>query len=102
MHALEFAMIVLWLLAPALVLGWALLLLFHRIAGSNMRFRFWRAALLMAVGGMAIAIALAAFGPAWIAVRDIQVLGWGTMWAPMGFLAVALALPFAIWLASVR
>jgi hypothetical protein len=104
MHATEFALVLLWVLVPPLVLGIALLVAFSVRNRRSGKRRLWSAAFLLIVFAFAFSLAFVAFGPAWlgrhIGIRDIQVFGAQTMWAPFAFISIALAFPFAAWWAK--
>ncbi len=105
-HPTELIVLGLWLVAPALVLGLMVLYAVHMRCGARIGLLPWRAASLLVVFGIAFTALLLAYGPAWmirpLGVRDIRILGWYTMWAPMGFVAEVLALPVALWLGRGR
>lgn len=104
MQAPEFALVLLWVLAPPLLLGVSLLVALEACSSRSGKRRLWSAALLLVVLAILISVALVAFGPDWlghhIGIRDIQVFGAQTMWAPFAFIAAALAFPFAAWWAK--
>ncbi len=101
-HATELALLGLWLLLPPLGLGLALLAALHGRLGRRIGLHPWRAGLLLVALGIAIAVAFVLIGPAWLArylaVRDVAILGWRTLWAPFAFGSVAVAFPLAVWL----
>ena len=100
MHPDEFAFVLLWILLPPFLIGLALLVLLP----LRRRPRGWRlvtaALVLLLVAGL-VAVLLIAFGPSelggYVGIRDIELLGARTMWAPFAFIAVALAFPAALW-----
>lgn len=105
MHATEFILVLAWVLAPPLVLGIALLVAFSvRNRRAGFKPRVWSAAILLVVFAFAFSVAFVAFAPAWlgrhIGIRDTQVFGAETMWAPFTFISFALAFPFAAWWAK--
>jgi len=100
LHKSEFAFLLLWVLGPPIVLGIALLriLLAHKITLRN--WRFLAAALILTVIASILAFAFL-FAPPLvgidIGVRDINIFGIHTIWAPFAFIAVVVAFPFAAW-----
>lgn len=105
-HPTELILLGLWLVAPAVVLGLMVLYALHARFGARLGLRPWRAASLLVVVGIAFTALLMAYGPAGLVralgVRDLRILGWYTMWAPLGFVAELLALPVALWLGRGR
>ena len=101
MQATEFALVIFWVLMPPLILGVALLVTFFRFSGRNGMRRMWSAAILLVVLAIIISLVLLALGPDWLGhylgIRDIQVSGAKTIWAPFAFISTALAFPFAAW-----
>ncbi len=100
MHANEFALLLLWLLLPPFVLGVAALAFLPMRQRPRGRRLFASALVLLVVAALA-AFLFVAVGPSWlghyVGVRDIELLGARTMWAPFAFAAVALAFPAAAW-----
>lgn len=101
MHAEEFVLLFLWVLAPPLFVGLVLLGLLAGAAASSTK-RHLPASLLLALLAGLVGVLLFAFAPPWlghyIGMQDIEVFGVTTMWAPFAFVAVALAFPFAAWI----
>lgn len=98
----EFMIIVLWLFLPAVCLG-AVALRVWTLRRSVSKQRVWVVAGASVPLAITFGIALLAVGsgwlPSWMGVQDISIFGWQTMWSPTPFLAVALALPLALWIA---
>ena len=95
----EFAVILAWVLFPPLVLAIMVLLVLHRRNAHRSVGRTAGASLILVLASICIALGLVAFGPSglgsYIGIRDEPI-----MWAPFAFIAVALALPVAIWWAA--
>ena len=96
MTGVEFAVVLAWLLAPALTLGAFGIALVQRRGTRFTRRRGIAAWLLLLVASAVIAVGMATLGPASLShqlgMRDRPV-----PWAPFAFLAVALAFPLAAW-----
>lgn len=99
MTGLEFAMVMAWVLLPPLLLATGVLAYVHRRNADRTLRRTVGGVLLLVALSACIALGLVTFGPAqlgrYIGFRDIPI-----MWAPLAFIAVALALPLAIWWVS--
>lgn len=95
----EFVVVLGWVLLPPLALAVALLAVLHRRNPGGAVSRTAGAVLLLVVASIGIAMGIVVAGPpglgSYIGIRDAPV-----MWAPFAFIAVAVALPFAIWWAS--
>jgi len=82
-----------WLLLPPLLVG---VLLLTRSRG-NAKVRLWKQLVILGVVSVVLEVLFLVAGPDhWgrhVGVRDVQVFGWQTMWAPFAWLAVAIALP---------
>lgn len=96
MTKVELLILLAWLLAPPLLLGWMLMLYVLKKAGWPARHAFTSCFILPLFSG-ALAFLMAAFGPSgWGAV--IGVKDHPLPWAPFAFIAVGLALPLTLWL----
>ena len=99
MTGLEFAMIMVWVLVPPLLLATGVLVLVHRRNADRTLRRTAGGVLLLVVLSACIALGLVIFGPTqlgrYIGIRDVPI-----MWAPLAFIAVALVLPVAMWWVS--
>lgn len=95
----EFVVILAWVLLPPVALAITVLIALHRKNAGRTLGRTIGAALILVVASVCIALGLAISGPPGlgphIGIRDVPV-----MWAPFAFIAVALALPVAIWWAA--
>ena len=102
MHPTEFLLVFAWLVLLPVVVGLALLRLWHSRGPSPRARRFWGAAALFILATAAFAFAFVVAGPPWlrhyIGIKDIVIFGFTTMWAPFAYVAAALALPLAAWL----
>ena len=92
----EFVIVVLWLFAPAFLLGSVALWLWARRTAVSSR-RALMAGIVAAPLAIALTVALLAVGstwlPRWIGVHDTTIFGWYTMWSPAPFVSVTLVLP---------
>lgn len=99
MTGLEFVVVLGWVLLPPLALAVALLAILHRRNPGRAVSRTVGAALFLVVASIGIAMGIVVAGPSglgrYIGIRDVPV-----MWAPFALIAVAVALPLAIWWAS--
>jgi hypothetical protein len=95
----EFALILAWVLLPPCLPAIAVLLVLHRKSASRRVSRTVEAALILVAASACIALVMMFSSPpglgSYIGIRDTPV-----MWAPFAFIAVALALPIAIWWAA--
>jgi hypothetical protein len=102
MHPTEFVLVFAWLVLLPVVVGLALLRLWHLRGPAPRTRRFWGTAVVFILVTAAIAFAFVAAGPPWlgqyIGVQDVVIFGISTMWAPFAYVAAALALPLAGWL----
>lgn len=91
----EFLLILVWVLFPALVIGFMALFAYRVRAGASV-LRTVQAGAMMTLLSFALAIMFVMYGPTglarWLGLRDTPV-----MWAPFAFVAVLLALPASIW-----
>lgn len=99
MTGLEFVMVLGWVLFPPLVLAIAVLVVLHRRNAGRVLGRTVGAVLILLVVSVCMALGFVIWSPLglgrYIGIRDVPV-----MWAPFAFIAVAFALPVAIWWAS--
>lgn len=95
----EFALILAWVLLPPCVLAIAVLLVLHRKSAGRKVSRTFEAAMILIATSACIALVMMFSAPrdlgSYIGIRDTPI-----MWAPFAFIAVALALPIAIWWAA--
>ena len=95
----EFAIIIVWVLLPPVLLATAVLIGLHRKNAGRLVGRTVGAVLILVVASVCIALGLVVAGPPslgrFIGIRDAPI-----MWTPFAFISVAIALPFAIWWAS--
>lgn len=95
----EFAVILAWVLLPPVALAIAVLLVLHRRNAGRRVSRTVEAGLILIAASACISLAMVLASPpgfgSYIGIRDTPV-----MWAPFAFIAVALALPVAIWWAA--
>ena len=99
MTALEFVIVLAWVLAPGFLIGVAILAVSHRRNPGRPIGRTVGAAFALAFISVCVALGLMFFVPAglgrYVGLRDTPF-----MWAPFAFIAVALAMPVALWLAK--
>lgn len=104
MHATGYSLVLIWVLTPPILFGVSLLVALWMLSSRSGKRSLWGAVLLLIALSTLISIALVAFGPDWfgrhIGIRDIEVFGVQTIWAPFAFIAAALAFPFAAWWAK--
>ncbi len=104
MYASDFLVLLVWVLAPPLLIGLVVLKLLPASQGAGSKKRFGSAALLLAMLAGVMSFLLVVLAPAWlgrfIGMRQIQIFGIGTFWAPFAFIAVGLAFPVAAWWAG--
>jgi hypothetical protein len=85
-----------WVLLPPLLLATSILVFVHRRNADRTLRRTAGGVFLLVTFSACIAIGLLVFSPAqlgrYIGIRDNPI-----MWAPFAFIAVALALPVAMW-----
>ncbi len=95
----EFVVILAWVLLPPMMLAVAVLIALHRRNAGRAVSRTFGAALILLALALCISLGLVVSAPAglgsYIGIRDTPVV-----WAPFAFIAVALALPVAIWWAA--
>lgn len=95
----EFALILAWVLLPPCVLAIAVLLVLHRKSADRCVSRTIQAALILVGASVCISLVMMFSGTSdlgsYVGIRDTPV-----MWAPFAVIAVALALPVAIWWAA--
>jgi hypothetical protein len=95
----EFALILAWVLFPPCLLAITVLLVLHRKSAGRRVSRTVAAALVLVAASAFFSLVMMFAGPSglgsYIGIRDTPV-----MWAPFAFIAVALALPIAIWWAA--
>lgn len=99
MTGLEFVVVLGWVILPPLALAVALLVVLHRRNPGRAVSQTVGAVLFLVVASISIAMVIVVAAPPglgrYIGIRDVPV-----MWAPFAFIAVAVALPIAIWWAS--
>ena len=97
MTALEFVIVLAWVLAPGFLLGVAILAVSHRRNPGRPIGRTVGAAFALAFISVCVALGLMFFAPAglgrYVGLRDTPF-----MWAPFAFIAAALAMPVALML----
>jgi hypothetical protein len=102
MQPSEFSLVFAWLILLPVLVGLALLWLWHSSGQTPRTRRFWVTAVMFILIMAAIALAFVVAGPPWlghyIGVKDVVIFGFSTMWAPFAYVAAALAVPLAGWL----
>ena len=102
MHPTEFVLVFAWLVLLPVVVGLALLRLWHSRGPKPRTRQFWGTAVVFILVTAAIAFTFIVAGPPWlghyIGVQDVVIFGFSTMLAPFAYVAAALALPLAAWL----
>jgi hypothetical protein len=98
MHVSELLILLAWLLLPPLGVGLVLLSFLPSAPGG----RLWKRGLALLLLSAAVEVLFLVAGPAswsrYLGVRDVEILGFRTMWAPFACVAVAIAfLPVAAW-----
>lgn len=99
MTGTEFLVILAWVLIPPMTLAIAVLVALHRRNAGRAVSRTFGAALILSALAFCISLGWVVSAPpglgSYIGIRDTPVV-----WAPFSFIAVALALPVAIWWAA--
>lgn len=97
----ELLFLILWLTVPPLLIGIAVLGALLVTGGRPHRQRFWLVVIMFV--GLTLLLTLALMsshihlpGPS-LGVRDVQIFGKRTVWAPFAFVAAALAFPLPVW-----
>ena len=102
MHLTELFLVFTWLISLPVLVGLALLRVWHARGPTPGARRFLATAVVFIILTTAIAFAFLAAGPTslghHIGVRDVAFFGVRTMWAPFAYIAAIVALPVAGWL----
>lgn len=93
MTAQEFVLVLAWVLFPPDVLAIGVLLALHGMSESRSRSRTIGAVLILLVASVCFSLVMVVAPPGLgLGIRDEPI-----MWAPFAFIAVAFALPMAVW-----